>query len=374
MDNKTKVKVAVVIGIVILAVVFIFMVVFVKGNNSPKTNKNIPTREPGTYSSSSGNTSNSNSNSSTNSTGKSDNKTGKAITLDEIVSLAIKDNCLVKIDSNLKSTIVKELEDEYISFCYGDSKAYIATNQDDSCVVSEIDLLKSNYPTKEIFSTNDYSSINDLDYYAGKLYFVTENNALVEYSIEEDFSRFLTNENEVSHFAIDKNKNLLYASYMPNGENCGIYVLDFTANTFSQIVGLEELSGELVLNNSSLIIDVKEYGKLFVYNSETNTILDIGDCNLGKTSSHVAFYSNNLLYTDGNKIDIKDESGNSSQDEWYYLGDNSISRISMITPTKLELVRNDENGKSIGIIIIDLTDGSAVEEPDIVYSEVILIK
>ena len=36
MDNKTKVKVAVVIGIIVLAVIFIFMVVFVKGNRNSR--------------------------------------------------------------------------------------------------------------------------------------------------------------------------------------------------------------------------------------------------------------------------------------------------------------------------------------------------
>ena len=43
MDNKTKVKVAVVIGIIVLAVIFIFMVVFVKGNRNSKKN-DIPTK------------------------------------------------------------------------------------------------------------------------------------------------------------------------------------------------------------------------------------------------------------------------------------------------------------------------------------------
>ena len=365
MDNKTKVKVAVVIGIVILAIIFIFMVIFVKGNRNAEIDT-IPTKKPGAYVRPGENTTNKVSNNSTK------NNSGEKVSLDEIESLGIKDNCLVKIDSSLKSTTIKELGDEYISFCYGDSKAYIANkNGDNSCSILEIDLLKSDYPSKEVFSTDEYGTIDDLDYYGGKLYFVTENRQIIEYSIEENFMRALTNEDEASHFIIDKEKNLLYASYRPNGENCGIYVLNFTENTFDQIANLEDLTGELVLNENALVIDA--YGELYIYNFELNEVFDIGG-SFGKTSLQVVFYENNLLYTDGSKIDIKDCNGNSSQDNWYDLGDNSISSISMITTNKLQIARRNEDGVITKSIIIDLTNGSATENKSEVYSELVIIK
>ena len=182
------------------------------------------------------------------------------------------------------------------------------------------------------------------------------------------------NENESNNFAVDKNKNCLYVSYKPNGENPGIYLLDFTTNSFSQIISLNDLTGELLLKGNSLVIDVTELGKIYVYNSAQNSVAEIGDNNLSKTSYHIAFYNDYILYTNGEKIDIKDSSGNSYKDDWYVLDDSSIAGISMISSNKLQIARFNENKQVSESIIIDLENGNAIQFPDTVYSELVTIK
>lgn len=365
MDNKTKVKVAVVIAIVILAVIFIFMVIFVKGNRTP-VNKNIPFKDANTsLSSLDGNNTNTNIND------QEENPTSDET--EDFISIGIKDNNIVKINSDFGYKVIKKIDGKDFNFCYGDNKIYIAYNKDNSCSISEIDLTNSS-EEKEIFKSEDYNFINNLQYYGEKIYFVSGEGQLIEYSISEEYSNPLTNENEVSNFVIDKDKNCLYVSYKPNGENSGIYLLDFTTNSFTQIIALNDLTGELLLNGSSLVIDVIELGKIYVYNSEQNSVLEIGNDNLSKTSNHVTFYNDLILYTDGSKIDIKDNSGNSYQDSWYTLNDNLIASISMISSDKLQIARADEEGKISSSIIVDLLDGTTKEMPDTAYSQIVIIK
>lgn len=365
MDNKTKVKVAVIIAIVILAVIFIFMVIFVKGNRLPK-NENIPVKS---YKDSYSKTNNINNSIVDESNGQVED------VFDDIISIGIQNGNLVKINSNLEAKVIKKLKNNYSNFCYGDNKVYIAYNEENnSCSIVEIDLEESNYPEKNIFTTEDYGSINNIKYYAGKLYFISEKEQLIEYSISEDFFRVLSNENESNNFVIDEKNNCLYVSYSPNGENPGIYLLDFTENSFSQVIALNDLSGELLLNGNSLVIDVVELGKLYVYNIEQNSVVEIGDNNLSKTSYHVAFYDNYIFYTNGEKIDIKDDSGNSYKDDWYILDDSFIASISMISSNKLQVTKCDQDGQIAGSIIIDLINGSATQFPDTVYSELFIIE
>ena len=368
MDNKTKVKVAVVIGIVILAVIFIFMIIFVKGNK-PSVNKDIPVKASNSYS-------NKDENTVGNYSEDNDDNQGNQTNVNDMVSIGIKDNNLVKINSDLSSTTIKKLENGYIDFCYGDNKVYVVLNNEDgSYSISEIDLLKNDYSEKVVLTSSEYGSINNIEYYSGKLYFVTEKGQLIEYSISEEFARNLTNENEVSYFVVDEKNNRLFVSYRPNGENPGIYILDFTANNYTQVVTLNDLTGELILNGNSLVIDVKELSKLYLYNSEKSSIVEIGDDNkLNEAKNQVAFYDNGLLYTNGVTIDIKDTSGNSYKDGWYTLNDNTIAGISMISSNKFQIARYDENGKVTRSIVIDLSNGDTTEMNDTVYSDLKIIK
>lgn len=370
MDNKTRVKVAVVIGIVVLAVIFVFMIVFVK-ENRPKKNKNIPTVTNG-YAETNKNT--------VVDDGNKTNNGKENTSLDDVVSIAIKNGSLVKVSSDFSSNEIIKLEDGYTEFCYGENKVYtVYNNEDGSCSIFEIDLLKDKSTQKSIFTSSDYGKIKNVKYYAGKLYFVSEQGALVEYSISEEYVQSLTNDNEVSSFAVDENKDILYVSYKPNGENAGVYILDFTANTFTQIIQLDDLPGELILSGTSLVIDVKEFQTLYVYNITNNSVVAVGADNYFKEpENHIAFFDNVLLYTDGEKIDLKDESGNSYQDNWYNLNDRTIASISMLDSKTLQIARFDENGAGAGkvtrSIIIDLLNGTTTENADSVYTDVVRIK
>lgn len=371
MENKTKVKVAVVIGIVILAVIFIFMVVFVKGNR-PKKNKNIPTITNGYAAESNKNT--------TGESGGGDTEeppvsTGEKITLDGIVSLATKNGSLVKVKSDFSSEEITKLGSGYSGYCYGDNKAYqVLDNEDGSYSIYEIDLLKSDYPQKSVLTTSDYGAIKNIDYYAGKLYFVSQSGQLIEYSISETYSRALTNENEVSSFVIDKVKNNMFVSYKPGGANAGVYILDFTSNSFTQIISLNDLAGDLMLNGNSLVIDVKDFATLYVYDINNATVVSIGADNyLEKAKDHIAFYDNVLLYTDGSNISLKDASGNSYKDNWYTLDDSSIASIEMLDSKTVQVARYGQDGKVSRSIIIDLSNGATTEVSDSAYTDVVRI-
>ena len=370
MDNKTKVKVAVVIAIVVLAVIFILMVVFVKGNRT-QVNQNIPRKGTDSYVEPSTNTSVDIGNEDENVS------SGEPITSDGIVSIGMKGTDLVAINSNLESTVIKKIGSKYSSFCYGDNKIYtVLDNGEENDSINEIDLLKGDYPEKTILTTTgDYGAIKNVEYYAGKLYFVSERMELVEYSIDENVMKPLANENEVSNFTIDKANNRIYVSYRPNGTNPGVYVLDLTANTFTQIITLNDLPGQLILHGNSLIIDVKEYQRLYVYHIEQNTVLELGADNLlEEAKNQITFYEDVLLYTNGTTIDIKNANGDSYQDGWYTVEDGSIASIAMLDATKLQIARFDGTGKVSQSSVVDLTTGTITQMPDIVYSDVVTIK
>lgn len=363
MENKTKVKVAVVIGIVILAVIFILMVVFVKSNK--KTNNDIPRKTKETSVSNSENIVDTEKD-------KEDNETNQEnATLENVISLGIKDGNLVKINNDLTSTIVKKLDDNFGEFCYGDEKAYISIKENDKCIIKELDLVKENYPEKTIFSSSDFDSINCISYYGGKLYFVTEYEQLIEYSISEEYSKNLSNKNEVSFFVIDKNKNNMYVSYKPNGENPGIYLLDFTLNNYTQKITLSNLTGKLYLGDNTLVIDVKEVGKLYAYNIDSNSIVEIGNDN-SQIDKQIAFFGNVMLYANNTVIDLKDSNGNSYQDKWYDLEDREIYSIDMISTNILNITILN-NDKTYSCRSIDLTTGGTGEVPENVYLKTVRI-
>lgn len=360
MDNKTKVKVAVVIGIVILAIIFIFMVVFVKGNRTP-VNKNIPRKSDANYVDPTQN----------DPTEDEQEPVGEPISLDNVESLGIKNGNLVKIGSDLNSNIVKKLKSGFTEYCYGNNNVFtVINNEDGTYSVIEIDLSNSEYPEKTIITTSEYGSITNIEYFAEKLYFVSEKGQLIEYSIPESFFKALTKENEVKSFVLNKNNNSIILSYKPNGQDSGIYVLDFTSNSFTKIISLNDFAGKLLLNGKTLVIDVKEFNKLYAYDIENNTVVEIGNDNyLALAENHVAFYNDLLLYTNGTAIDIRDSSGNVYQNGWYTLDERTIASISMLSSSKLQVAKVGG-----GSIIVDLINGTTEEMPDNSYTNVIRIK
>ena len=124
------------------------------------------------------------------------------------------------------------------------------------------------------------------------------------------------------------------------------------------------------MNGKTLVIDVKEFNKLYAYDIENNTVVEIGNDNyLALAENHVAFYNDLLLYTNGTAIDIRDSSGNVYQNGWYTLDERTIASISMLSSSKLQVART-----SGGSIIVDLINGTTEEIPDNSYTNVIRIK
>ena len=209
MDNKTKVKVAVVIGIVVLAVIFILMVFFVKGNRKSKVNKNIPTKtstsdEEKVISKNENKVNNEKDNSDSEIEVENDEKNN----LEEFVSLGIRDNYIVKINSDLNFEKIKKIKNGYQDFCCGDNKIYELVKGNGIKVI-EINLEDENYSEKTILETNDYGIIKNIEYYSGKLYFISENGILIEYSISESESKFSISQNEII-----SELNMTYPSYI----------------------------------------------------------------------------------------------------------------------------------------------------------------
>ena len=273
------------------------------------------------------------------------------------------------------------MESGYTEFCYGESKIYtVVNNEDGTYSVIESDLTRSNYPEKTIMTTGDYGAITNIAYYSGKIYFVSQIGQLIEHSISENYSRALTNANEVSNFTIDETNNRMLVSYEQNGQNPGVYIFDFTQNTFAQIIALTQLPGQLILNGNSLIIDVKELSSLYIYDMETNSVISVGpeSSTLKQIANQVAFYDNVLLYTNGSTIDIKKASGETYQDGWYTLNDGSIADISMLDSSRMQVARYDASGAASGkitrSIIIDLSNGTTTEMKESVYTDVIKLK
>ena len=162
---------------------------------------------------------------------------------------------------------------------------------------------------------------------------------------------------------------------MPGGVNSGIYTFDFTQNNFTQFIALDELAGDLILNGNSLIIDVKGFNSLYLYDMESGSVVAIGADNyLNKAENHIAFYDNVLLYTNGSAIDLKKSSGEDYQENWYVLNDGTIADISMIDSSKMQIARYDAERKVTRSIIIDLSNGETTEKPDVVYTDIIKIK
>lgn len=209
MENKTKIKVAIVIALIIIAIIFILMVVFVKGN--PPTNKNnIPTK---TFSKDGNNPENPENN------GGDSQDEGEDITLEGISALAIYENKLVKVKDDGSFEEVKdfELEDtkKFVDYTYDENKAYVVYSEENSSknTIYSIDLLKSNYPESLVYESDSEDYSKDLIVNENKIYYVTKDNQIIEYSINEESRVSLLSEDSkvvAGSLAISKNENKIY--------------------------------------------------------------------------------------------------------------------------------------------------------------------
>lgn len=375
MDYKTKIKVAAVIGVVIIAIIFIIMIVFVKNNN---TNTNIPTKTQS-------NTTDNNSNGSETEDDKKEEST--TLSLDSVSSLAIKDEYLVKVNNDVTSENIIKLEDsedkKYIDYTYSNSKAYLlykeVIDSSEKLVVYSLDLLKSNYPTEKILVQDEYNYGKDLTFANDKIYYITLDNNIFEYSIAEEAEKdLLDNTFKVSNgsLKIDSANNIAYFIASENSE-LGIYKMNLGTNERERIINGFSTGYDLLLKDKYLVCNVDNTN--YLYNSENNSIWEVG-ANVNSEDGHgatnkIAFYETQfVIYTNEKKIVLKDFDGNVLNESLYAVSEDkeTISSVSMITENKLQIVlENDGNYEKS--IIIDLSEGLLSENTDN-YKNIINIK
>lgn len=368
MNHKTKIKVAAAIALIIIAIIFILMIVFVKGNRDIKNN--IPTKTPG----GSSNTSKTDDNK------KNNNKNN--ISNNDVFALALKNKMLYKLNNNLESELINELsngssDETFSDFSYDKNDVYLAYKSDNTTYIYKISNMDGSNNQELVFETDEYNYKNALTVYNDKIYYITEDAKLIEYSISEEVVNVLVNGYELGNgktFVIDKDKNVLYLMatvLTDDGTETGVYKLDFTSNAVSKIINLDEINGDLILNNNNLIIDVFNMSSVFIYNIDSNLVYSLGNYEYNDIQQKVAFYEDVILYTNGNVVQLKDETGNDIKNDWYEAQDGYIYNISMISNQKLEVVIKNNNAYEA--LTIDLNSGE-ISEIEEAYLNVINLK
>jgi hypothetical protein len=342
MEKKTKIKVAIVLAIIIIAIVLILMILFVKENS---TNQNdIPTKVPTTSL-----TDNSLTDDLENNNG---NDLVEELNLDDVESLAISSNTLVKIKSDASCEIVKEfgsdLEKNYIAYTYDDSKAYVVYSYETEFGyvnrVYSIDLLQSDYPEELVYESETPDYADDLIVSDGKIYYTTISKTIVEYSINEEALKTISPDEALvtaGTLAIDKDKNILYYIAASNGASA-IYSVNLgTSKTTTILNGFEKGYNLSLCNEKYLICNLDDENYLF--NIDTGYFWDIGltvnsDESNRSTDKITTYKSDYVMYTNEEKIELRDFEGNLLNESLYAVTeDNIITGISMITENKLQI-------------------------------------
>jgi len=378
MDNKTKIKVAIVIGVVIIALIFIGMIFFVEENRGD--NPNIPTKSVVSD----------NTNTIQNKNEAIDE--GKDITIEDTYSLALKDDFLVKIKDDFTSENVlniadKEDDEEYWAFSYDEGIAYLLYfNEKDTFkpIIYSVDLLKSNYPKKKVVELDEKYCGMDFNVYNNKIYYSTVNDNILEYSINEEKMSYLLDEDSQvvrGSLEIDKENNLIY--YIAEKNNsCAVYKMDLGTNESELIISGFSIGYDLYLyKNKYLICSVDD--SIYIYNSENKSIWKLGSnssyLDEKNIIGNVAFYEENyIIYTDGQNVVLKDFDGNVLNESLYGVDNEQgevIFSVCMLVENKLQIevsdVSNSENNARS--ILIDLEKG-LLSESDEVYTNVLIIK
>lgn len=376
MEKKTKIKVALVLAIVIIAIIFILMILFVQGNNDKKNS--IPTK-----------TSSANDVNSSSDDENDDSDLGEDITLDDVESLAMIENTLVKVKSDSTYEIIKDFDEDsektFVDYTFDNDKAYVVYSYESDEItkngIYSIDLLKSNYPEELIYESDSDDYLGDIIVNDNKIYYTNTDKSIVEYSIDEEALNIVSKDGmqvTVGSLAINKLKNILY--YIATlDEKEAIYSVELGTSQTSVIINGFGAGYDLILTNEKyLICDLDDVN--YLYNIENNTIWEIGPT-LNSFESHeiyeriASYESNYIIYTDESKIVLKDFDGNTLNDSLYAPTEgNIISAISMITTNKLQIkLFSNENSSENKSLIIDF-EASTISESENLYTNIINIK
>ena len=126
MDQKTKIKVAIVSALVVLAIIFILMVLFVRGNRDKKIKESIPTKTSNETIPTE-NDVEGNSTDPSNNTNTDENFQAEIMDIEDIRCFAMKDGNIVELDKNENYAILKKIKNQTVlSYTYDNESLYIA--------------------------------------------------------------------------------------------------------------------------------------------------------------------------------------------------------------------------------------------------------
>ena len=377
MTYKTKIGIAIGVGFAFIIIMAIVMVVFVNNNSGSQISNLNQT----------GNTTNEATNETEVQGQEVDLNPNKEINLNfsNVYSLGIQNledgEHLVKVTNTLETEDIVNVNNVrgYIGFDYQDENVYLAYNHGNGVVlVFYINLNDNSY---DLINFLDYNVLNSFYVYNGYVYYVTTNNSIYRYNIEEEIGEEIIipeDNGTIVNMEIDKENNMLY--YMKNTAlegttSTSVYRYDLENNTDEQIINAAYVGEKIYFYNNYLaccLIDASTY----VYNAESNTILELGTFMQLSNSdvdffNNIAFMENYIAFSDGENIKITDYAGNTVNESLYTAPDGLyITDITAVTSNKLQITTNAETDN---ISIIDF-DSSTISNTTESFYNVLNIK
>ncbi len=387
MDYKTKIKITAVIGIIVVAVIFVLMVLFVTSNKDKGLVKTSNNKQQSV----------------------SHEKLDYNINLDEIESFGVQSHYIVAINANGESEKIYDIENkedaEFQNMVFDDGVLYLVFNENSNTNIYSFNLNKKESKLTNIFETNlsealkmsdakfDYEN-DTIDVFNGNLY-LKINNSFIEYNISKgSFSNVISNTNtegsisgEVNSFVIDKSNKKAYISASIASEldgGVGVYSFDFETRELNQLITLETSASDLILGNNVLAICVPEYKCYYLYNMDEGQVYEIGDEHITEKKhgmlGKIVVCDDFLIYNNEEKIVMKDFEGNtnkelftiSNEEEGYYYN------ISMLTDNSVQVIvaTYDSEVKPYKSIILNLdtNDITEIDEVNDIYFKIIRVK
>ena len=248
---------------------------------------------------------------------------------------------------------------------------------EEKTVVYSVNLLKSNYPTKRIFETDESYLGDDFNIYNNKIYFSTKEGNILEYSINEEKNDYLLDDNYkvvLGSTQIDKVNNFIY--YIVEREGISeIYKMNLGTQEEDLVIKGFSVGYDLFLYNNKYLVCSLD-NSYYLYNCENKNVWEICSNKANKNiSGNVCFYNEQfVIFYDGKNVALKDFNGKFLNEKLYSVEteiDKSINNIHMVVQNKLQIEIEDSN-EYFKTINIDLEKG-IVEESNEIYLNVLNI-
>ncbi len=360
MTYKTKIGIAVGIGFGFIIIMAIVMAVFVN-NNSDSQISNANQTENTT------NTTTEEEEASENTLQLSPN-TEIEMDFDNVYSLGIQTlddgEHLVKITNTTETEDIVNLNniDGFTGYDYQDGTVYLAFNQTGNVLIYSINLTDN---SEDLVSTLELNVLNSFYIYNGNIYYVTVNNSIYRYNIEEGTGEeFIIPESNgtIVNAEFDKNNNFLY--YMKNSITDGavttyVYRYDLANNTDEQIINAA-FNGEGIYYYNNYLVCSLLNTSTYIYDIEDNSLWELGTFMQSLNSeaeffNNIAFMEHYIAFSDGENIKITDYNGITINESLFTAPEGTyVTDITAITSNKLQITTNAEN-ENISIIDFDFS-------------------